>query len=66
LKTDSNIECTTKASANPIFAQGKTADVVINGKKVGIIGEIDSKVIENFKIRVPVSGFEIVLSDFIL
>ncbi len=66
LKTDSNVECSTKASSNPMFAQGKTADVIIDGKKVGTMGEIDSQVIENFKIRVPVSGFELVLSDFIL
>jgi len=66
LKTDSNIECSTKASENPIFAQGKTADVIVAGKKVGVIGEINLQVIENFKIRVPVSGFEIILSDFVL
>jgi phenylalanyl-tRNA synthetase beta chain len=49
-----------------VFAQGRAADVLVGGKKVGIIGEIDSQVIENFKIRVPVSGFEIILSDFAL
>lgn len=64
LKTDSNIECRTKTSTNPIFANGKTADILVGDKKVGIIGEVDSGVIENFKIRVPVSGFEIILSDF--
>ena len=66
LKTDSNIECQTKTSTNPMFVQGKTADVIVNGKKIGIIGELDSGVIENFKIRMPVSGFELVLSDFLL
>ena len=66
LKTDSNIECKTKTSENPAFAKGKTADIYIDGKKIGIVGEIDSQVIENFKIRVPVSGFEINLSIFIL
>jgi phenylalanyl-tRNA synthetase beta chain len=65
LKTDSNIECSTKASTNPMFSQGKMADVIIAGKKVGTIGEIALQVIENFKIRVPVSGFELVLSEFI-
>lgn len=66
LKTDSNIECKTKTAENPMFAKGKTADIVINDKKIGIIGEIDSQVIDNFKIRVPVSGFEIILSGSIL
>lgn len=64
LKTGSDIECKTKTSTNPIFEQGKTADVIVNDKKIRVIGQIDSKVIENFKIRVPVSGFEIALSDF--
>ena len=66
LKTDSNIQCQTKTSESPMFAKGKTADIIVNGNKVGIVGELDSGVIENFKIRVPVSGFELVLSDFIL
>ncbi|NDB31941.1 MAG: phenylalanine--tRNA ligase subunit beta [Nitrososphaeria archaeon] len=66
LKTDSNIECQTKTSQNTMFAKGKTADVIVNNKKIGIIGEIDSGVIENFKIRVPVSGFELILTDFLL
>lgn len=66
LKTDSGIDCQTKTSQNPMFTKGKTADIIINNKKVGIVGELDSGVIENFKIRVPVSGFEIILSSFIL
>lgn len=66
LKTDSNIECKTKTAVNPMFAAGKMADVVINGKKVGVVGEIDPTVAENFKMRVPLSGFEIVLSDSVL
>jgi phenylalanyl-tRNA synthetase beta chain len=66
LKTNSNIECHTKTSERPIFARGKTADIIIHNKKVGTIGEIDSQVLENFKIRVPVSGFELLLTDFII
>ncbi len=65
LKTDSDIDCKTKTSANPVFAKGKTADILVGDKKIGAMGEIDSQVIDNFKIRVPVCGFEIILSDFI-
>lgn len=65
LRNYSGIECKTMTSENPIFAKGKSADIIIGDKKTGVIGEIDSQVIENFKIRVPVCGFEIVLSDFI-
>ncbi|HSA98681.1 MAG TPA: phenylalanine--tRNA ligase subunit beta [Candidatus Nitrosotenuis sp.] len=65
LKTDSDISCKTSASTHPLFASGRTADIIVNGKTVGVIGEIDSQVIDNFKIRVPVSGFEITLSGLI-
>jgi phenylalanyl-tRNA synthetase beta chain len=65
LKTDSEIECKTKTSTNPVFANGKTADILVGDKKVGVIGEIASQVIDNFKIRVPVCGFEIMLSELI-
>jgi phenylalanyl-tRNA synthetase beta chain len=65
LKTDSNITCKTSASAHPSFAKGRTADVLVGDKMVGVIGEIDQQVIDNFKIRVPVSGFEIKLSGLI-
>jgi phenylalanyl-tRNA synthetase beta chain len=62
LKTWTNIECETKTFEHPIFARGKSADILIGGKKVGVIGQIDPQVIENFKIRVPICGFELTLS----
>lgn len=65
LKTDSNLDSMTKTAEDPMFAKGKTAHIIIAGKRIGTIGQIDSQVIENFKIRVPVCGFEIVLSEFI-
>ncbi|TBR24206.1 MAG: phenylalanine--tRNA ligase subunit beta [Candidatus Nitrosotenuis sp.] len=65
LKTDLNIACKTNALTNPSFASGRTAEILVGGKPVGIVGEIDQQVIDNFKIRVPVSGFEITLSALI-
>ena len=65
LKTGFNIECKTKTSSNPTFAEGKIADILVNDKPFGIIGEIDSEVKENFKIRASVVGFEIKLSGLI-
>ena len=44
---------------------GRFSDVFVNGKKIGHIGEIDSSVLENFKIRTSVVGFEINLSGLI-
>jgi len=65
LKTGFNIECKTKMSSHPTFSEGHTAEILIHGKPFGIIGEVDSKVKENFKIRVPVVGFEVKLSGLI-
>jgi phenylalanyl-tRNA synthetase beta chain len=65
LKISLNIECSTKTSSHPIFSKGRTAHIIVNNKIIGILGEVDSKVIENFKIRVPLVGFEIQLSGLI-
>jgi len=60
------IQIETKTAINPSFKNGHCADVIFNENIIGIIGEIDSKIIDNYKIRVPVVGFEISLSDSIL
>jgi phenylalanyl-tRNA synthetase beta chain len=48
------------------FEQGHCASIILNNIPIGIIGKIDSKIIDNYKIRVPVMGFEISLSESIL
>ena len=65
LKTGFDLTIETKTSSHEAFEKGKTASIVVNGKTVGIIGQINSKTIENYKIRVPVVGFEIYLSGLI-
>ncbi|KAG2479892.1 MAG: Phenylalanyl-tRNA synthetase beta chain [Nitrosopumilales archaeon] len=65
LKTGFNIECKTKTSSHPMFLGGRTAEILVKNKSIGLIGEIDKKVIENFKIRVPVIAFEIKLTGLI-
>ena len=66
LKTGFGITIETKTSSHPTFEAGHCANVISNGKSIGVIGKIDSKIVENYKIRVPVVGFEISLSDSIL
>jgi len=65
LKTGFSLEIETKTFSHPTFEEGRTASITVNGKSIGIIGEINSKTIENYKIRVPVVGFEISLSGLI-
>ena len=65
LKTGFNLQIETKTATHETFEKGRTASILVDGKKVGMMGEINSNTIENYKIRVPVSGFEITLSGLI-
>lgn len=55
----------TKATSNPMFMEGRCADIIIDSKAIGVIGEITPLALENFKLRVPVAAFEIDLSGII-
>ena len=60
------IKVETKTLADSTFEEGHCASIILDNVPIGIIGKIDSKIIENYKIRIPVVGFEISLSDSIL
>ena len=65
LKTGFNLSCSTISQKEKMYVDGRTANIVINGKKLGSLGEIDAKVLDNFKLRTPVAGFEIKLSGLV-
>ena len=66
LKTNFKIISETKTSQNnELFTKGRHADIFVNNNKIGEIGEIDSNILENFRIRTSVVGFEIKLSGLI-
>jgi len=66
LRIGFNTKCETKTLPNhALFSQGRVAEIIVSGKAVGYIGELDSKVLENFRIRTRVVGFEIKLSGLI-
>jgi phenylalanyl-tRNA synthetase beta chain len=65
LKTGFNFNIETKTITHESFEKGRTASILVGGKSIGVIGEINSRTIENYKIRVPVVGFEINLSGLI-
>jgi phenylalanyl-tRNA synthetase beta chain len=62
LRTCFGKDATTKAAESPFFMAGRCAEVIVDGKVVGTIGEVTPLALENFKLRVPVAGFEINLS----
>ena len=66
LKTNFKIDSQTKTSKNQeLFIEGKHADIFVDDKKIGEIGEISTEILENFRIRTSVAGFEIKLSGLI-
>ena len=67
LKTGFKIDSKTKTPKNndTIFAEGRYSDILVNDKVIGRVGEINSQVLDNFKIRTSVVGFEIKLSGLI-
>ena len=65
LKTGFNLSCNTVPQKEPMFVDGRTGSIVVNGKNLGLLGEMDTKVADNFKLRTPVAGFEIKLTDLL-
>lgn len=58
-----NIEYTIEEVLHDSFIKGRVGRVVVNGKKVAFIGEINPKILVNFGIEVPVVGFELNLTE---
>jgi len=66
LRIGFNIKCETKTLPNhALFSQGRVAEITVGKNVVGHIGELDSNVLENFKIRTGVVAFEIKLNGLI-
>jgi phenylalanyl-tRNA synthetase beta chain len=65
LKSCFGKDVATKAAQNPMFMEGRCAEIIVDGKAIGTIGEIVPLALENFKLRVPVAAFEIDLSGII-
>ncbi len=47
------------------FIDGRSADVLLNGKKIGLIGEIHPKILRNWKIKMPVALLEVNLKKIL-
>lgn len=47
------------ASANPFGLDGRTADIIIDKKRVGSLGETHPEILKNFDLEFPVAFFEI-------
>ena len=45
------------------FIEGRTADIILDEKKIGTMGEIHPKILKNWKTKMPVSSLEIDLEN---
>ena len=53
------IEITVKETSHPSFLKGRVGVVIYEGTPIGVIGETNPKVLENFGLITPVAAFEI-------
>ena len=52
-------ECVTVPSDYPVYALGRAAEIQVDSKETGGIGEIAPAVLDGYSLRVPVSAFEL-------
>ena len=55
----------TSANYNSMFIEGRCANIILNEKNIGTIGEITPVALENFKLRVPVTAFELNMTSLL-
>lgn len=58
-----NIEYKVLDDEHPSFIQGRVAKIMVNNKKIAYLGELNPAVISNWRIEMPVSVFELSLSE---
>jgi phenylalanyl-tRNA synthetase beta chain len=50
-----------RASEHPTFVPGRAAEVLVDGKSIGILGEVHPEVLTNFGLTFPVALAELTL-----
>ena len=57
------IEYKLNATVHKSFVDGRVAAILVKNKPIGIIGEVNPQVLNNWKLEKPVVGFEINVND---
>ena len=65
LSTYSRIEFKTNPSSSNLFIEGRGAAITADGFEVGVIGEVQPKLISDFQIRIPVAALELDLTAIV-
>ncbi len=53
------VELETPPTTHPSFIDGRTAEIVIDGEPVGVVGEVHPEVLVEHELELPVSAFEL-------
>jgi phenylalanyl-tRNA synthetase beta chain len=53
------MESQVKATEHPSFLKGRTGKAIVRGTEVGILGEINPKVLQAWKLENPIAAFEL-------
>ncbi len=48
-----------KATNHPSFIEGRVGAVIVNGEEVGVVGEVNPKVLEAWKLENPTAAYEV-------
>ncbi|WP_414836885.1 phenylalanine--tRNA ligase subunit beta [Candidatus Nanohalococcus occultus] len=59
LERELGLELEVKSAEKGCFRQGRAGDILVNGEKIGIIGELHDQVVENWGLENEVAGFEL-------
>lgn len=55
-----------KEGHHPTFMPGRISEIMVNGKRIGIVGEIHPQILNNFNIELPSAGLEIDVEELLL
>ncbi len=53
-----------KTCEHKSFIDGRCGSIEVKGKKIGVMGELDLEVLDNFSLEIPVAGLEVDLEEF--
>ncbi|HKM75179.1 MAG TPA: phenylalanine--tRNA ligase subunit beta [Candidatus Bathyarchaeia archaeon] len=63
LMTNLDLTFALQPAINQSFLEGRVGSILIGGKEVGIIGEIQPQILQNWKLEDPVAAFELELEQ---
>jgi phenylalanyl-tRNA synthetase beta chain len=64
LLTSFGIKYVLRKISHPSFIEGRVAEIVVDNKSIGLVGEVSPEVLKNWQMEMPVACFEVSLEIF--